>query len=138
AGYQPGDVGHDDRLAEDHATKDVTDGAVGRPPHLLQPELDHPGLVRGDGRALDADAVPLNGVGRVDGHLVPGGVAVLDGQVEMLQLDIEVGQDQLFADLLPDDPGHLVAVELDDRVGYLDLRHASGAPLGNRVLNSTT
>ena len=48
---------------------------------------------------------------RVHGHLVIGGVAVLDGQVVVLQVDIQVGQDQLVLDELPDDPGHLVAVE---------------------------
>ena len=32
------------------------------------------------------------------------------------------GQDQLLLDERPDDPGHLVAVELDDRVGDFDLR----------------
>jgi hypothetical protein len=31
--------------------------------------------------------------------------------------------DQLVLDELPNDPGHLVAVELDDRVGDLDLGH---------------
>src|SRR5258708_6272590 len=49
------------------------------------------------------------------------GVAVLDAQVEVLQVDVEVGQDQLVLDELPDDPGHLVAVEFDDGVRDLDL-----------------
>jgi CheY-like chemotaxis protein len=40
--------------------------------------------------------------------------AVLDPEVVVLQLDVEVGEDQLVLDELPDDPGHLVAVELDD------------------------
>ena len=50
------------------------------------------------------------------GDLVVGGVAVLDAEVVVLQVDVEVRQDQLVLDELPDDPGHLVAVELDDRV----------------------
>ena len=32
------------------------------------------------------------------------------------------GQDQLVLDERPDDPGHLVAVELDDGILHLDLR----------------
>ena len=40
-----------------------------------------------------------------------------------MQVDVEIGQDQPLADPLPDDPGHLVAVELDDRVLHLDLGH---------------
>ena len=46
-------------------------------------------------------------------------VAGFDAEVEVLQVDVEVRQDQLLADLLPDDAGHLVAVHLDD--GVLDL-----------------
>jgi hypothetical protein len=37
----------------------------------------------------------LDGVGGVDGDLVVGGVAVLDAEVVVLQVDVEVGQDQL-------------------------------------------
>src|ERR1700758_3050044 len=48
--------------------------------------------------------VPLDGVGRVHRHLVAGGVPVLHGQVVVVQRDIEVGQDQLVLDELPDDP----------------------------------
>jgi hypothetical protein len=76
-------------------------------------------LRRRDGRALDADAVLLDGVGRVDRDLVVGGVAVLDAEVVILQVDVEIGVDQLVLDELPDDPGHLVAVDLDDGVGTL-------------------
>ena len=93
----------------------------GRAPHLLQAELLDPRLVRGDGGALDADAVPLDGVGRVDGDLVVGGVAVLDAEVVVLEVDVEVRVDQAVLDELPDDAGHLVAVELDDGSYHLDL-----------------
>jgi hypothetical protein len=48
-----------------------------------------------------------------------------DAEVVILEVDVEIGQDQLVLDEVPDDPGHLVAVEFDDRVGYLDLRHVS-------------
>ena len=48
---------------------------------------------------------------------------LLDPEVVVLQVDVEVGKDQLVLDELPDDPGHLVAVELDDRVLHLDLGH---------------
>ncbi len=50
-------------------------------------------------------------------------VAVLDAEVVVFQVDVEIGQDQLLLDERPDDAGHLVAVEFDDRVLDLDLRH---------------
>jgi hypothetical protein len=61
--------------------------------------------------------------GGIDGDLVVGGVALLDAEVVVEQVDVEVGQDQLVLDELPDDAGHLVAVEFDDRVCHLDLGH---------------
>jgi hypothetical protein len=44
-------------------------------------------------------------------------------EVVILQVDIQIGVDQLVLDVLPDDAGHLIAVELDDGIGDLDLRH---------------
>ena len=35
-------------------------------------------------------------------------------EVIIFQVDIEIGEDQLVLDLLPDDAGHLVAVDLDN------------------------
>src|SRR5206468_3060984 len=120
---QPRHVGHDDRLAEDDPAEDVADRPVRGAPHLLEAELLDPGLVRRDGGALDADAVLLDRVGGVDGDLVVGLVALLDAQVVVLEVDVEVREDQLVLDELPDDPGHLVAVELDDGALDLDLAH---------------
>src|SRR5215469_12698538 len=77
---------------------DVADRAVRGPPHLLQPELGHPGLVRGDGGALDPHAIALDGVCRVHGDLVIGRVPMGDGQVVVLQVYVQVGQDQLVLD----------------------------------------
>jgi hypothetical protein len=50
----------------------LTDSTVRAPPHLLQLELFHSGLVRGDSSALDTDIVLLDGLGRIDGDLVVG------------------------------------------------------------------
>ena len=57
------------------------------------------------------------------GDLVVGLVALLDAEIEIFQIDVEIGQDQLVLDELPDDARHLVAVELDDGGLHLDLRH---------------
>ena len=60
----------------------------------------------------------------VQGDLIIGGVAMLDPEIEVFQVDVEVWQDQLLLDEAPDDTRHLVAVEFDDRFLDLDLRHA--------------
>jgi len=49
-------------------------------------------------------------------HLMPPQVVVVD-------LEIQEGEDQLVLDQLPDDAGHLVPVEIHDRVGDFDLGH---------------
>ncbi len=128
AGHEARHVLADDRLAEDDAAEDVADRAVRALPHLLEIELLHARLVGRDGRAFDADAAGLDRVGRVDRHLVVGGVAMLDREVEILQVDVEIGVDQLVADELPDDAGHLVAVEFDNRILDLDLGHRRRFP----------
>jgi hypothetical protein len=71
--------------------------------HLLQLELLHARLIRGDRRALDAHVVLLDGLGRLDRHPVVGRVAVGQAQVEVLDLEVEVGEDELVLDHLPDD-----------------------------------
>ena len=128
ARHQPRHVLADDRLAEDHAAEDVADGAVRRPPHLLEAEFLHAALVGRDGGAFDRDADLLGLVGGVDGDLVVGLVALLDAEVVIEQIDVEIGMDQLVLDELPDDAGHLVAVHFDDRICHLDLRHSEMRP----------
>src|SRR5262249_60600052 len=93
---------------------------------LLEAEPLPPRLVRGDRRALDPHPVLLDRVRRFDGDPVLGRVAALDPEVEVDQLDVQVREDELLLDERPDDPCHLVAVELDHRVLDFDLLHAGG------------
>ena len=53
---------------------------------------------------------------------------MLDAEVVVLEVDIQIGDDQLVLDELPDDSRHLVAVELDDRSRHLDLGHTRRPP----------
>ncbi|CAB4905343.1 unannotated protein [freshwater metagenome] len=122
---QTGNVRADDGLTKNHATQNVADGAVGGAPHLLQAEFFDPSLIRGDGCALHAHAVFFDGVGGVNGDLILGGIAGLNREVEVLQLNIKIRKDELLFDEVPDDSRHLVSVEFYDWVLHLDLGHCN-------------
>ena len=81
---------------------------------MLEVEFFDAVFVGRDGRALDADAVLLDGLGGFDRDPVLGLVPVLEPEIVVLQIDLEVGQDQFLLDEIPDDAGHLVPVEFDD------------------------
>ena len=95
AGHEAGHVGADDGLTEDGTIEDVSDGAVGALPHLLELELLNAVLVGGDGGALNADLVLLDGVGRLHSDLVVCGVSVLNGEIVVLEVDVDVRSDVL-------------------------------------------
>ena len=96
---------------------------------LLQVEFLHAGLVWGDGGALHAHRVLLDCLGGIERDLVIGLVSVGQAQVVVLEVDVEVRVDELVLDVLPDDPGHLVAVQLHDGVLHLDLGTDGGTHL---------
>src|ERR1700733_15921128 len=98
----------------------------------MQVELFYPRLVGGDGGAFDADAVELDRLSGLDGDLIVGLVALVDAEIEIFEIDLEAGVNKLVLDQLPNDPGHLVAVHLDDGVGDLDFGHGASGPVGAR------
>lgn len=55
----------------------------------------HPLLVGGDGRALDADVVALNGMGGFDGNTIVSRVTILQAQVVVFAVNIDVGKHEL-------------------------------------------
>ena len=62
------------------------------------PRTFHTGLVGGDGGTLHSHTVLLGGQRGVDGDLIIGLVTVREPQVEILELDVHVGQDELETD----------------------------------------
>ena len=119
-----------DRLAENHATQNIADGAIWRLPHFLQVEFLHPLLIRRDGGAFHTHTMLLDGIGTVDRHLIARGIAVFNRQIVIFEGNIKIGVDQLVLDELPDDARHLITVQLHNRIRHLDFRHDS-----LRVLN---
>lgn len=94
---------------------------------LLQLELFDSLLIGSNGGTLDTDRVLLDGLGGVDGDLIIGLVTVLEAEIVVLEVDVEVGVDELVLDALPDDTGHLITVELNDGVLDLDLGGGRGS-----------
>jgi len=95
---------------------------------LLQIEFLDTRLIWSNGSAFDTDRVLLNSFGSIESDLVVRLVTVLEAQIVILEINVEVGEDELVLDVLPDNTGHLVAVELDDGVLDLDLlRHVASS-----------
>ena len=136
-GHRRGDAADRHGSTEHGAVHNGADGAVGAFPHLLEVVFLDPLLIRGDGGALDADAVLLAGLRRFDGHLVVGRIAILQTEVVIFALEIHEREDELVLDRLPQHAGHLVAVHLDERGGHLNFLHDTHAFLKNRVYYTT-
>lgn len=94
---------------------------------VLELELLDTSLVGGDGSALHTDRVLLDGLSGINGDLVVGLITVLEAEIVVLEVDVQVGEDELLLDVLPDHTGHLIAVELDDGVLDLDLGGGVGS-----------
>jgi hypothetical protein len=56
-----------------------------------------------------------------------------DSEVEIFEVDVEIGMNELVLDHLPDDPRHLVAVHFDDRVFDLDFLHGGSTGGGRKA-----
>lgn len=69
-GNNLGNVAHEDRLTEDCAPENVPDGPIGGTVHALQVKLLHPGLIRGNGGALDANIILFNSLRGLNGDTV--------------------------------------------------------------------
>lgn len=76
--------------AEHSPVEDVADRPVGRPPHLFEPKLGDASLIRRDGRALDSDSTRERGFRGLHGHRIVRRVPVGDGQVVVLDGDVDV------------------------------------------------
>ncbi len=120
AWHQLRDVADNNGLSEDRATNDVTDGTVGGLPHLFEAKFSHTSLVRGDSCALDANFAGLDSLCGVNSDLIVGLITVLNAQVEIVDVQVQMREDQLVLDQLPDDSGHLITVEFGNGLSHLD------------------
>ena len=117
------DAGGHNGGAENGAVQNAADGAVGALVHLLQIVLGHALGVGGDGGALDANMILLDGVAGIPGNLVVGCVTVDQTQVVVFGVELDKRIQKLVLDHGPKDSGHFVAVHLNDGVLHFDLFH---------------
>lgn len=110
------DVVDDNGFSEDSTIEDVSDGTVGAFPHFFEVELLDSSFIRSDCGTLNTDLAFLNGIGSINGDLVVGCISVFDSKVEILDVEIKEGKDQLILDCFPDDSGHFITVKLSDWV----------------------
>ena len=82
--YQAGYILNYNGLPKHRSVENIADGAVGRPPHLLESKFFNSRLVGRYGRALNAYVVLFNGLRRIHGHLIVGGVPVLHSKIVVL------------------------------------------------------
>ena len=118
-------VAANDRLAENHATENIADCSIRGFPHLLELEFLNTCFIRRDRGAFDANAVFVDRVGGINRDLVICCVTILDREIIIFQVDIEIGMDQLVTNVMPDNPGHFIAIEFDNGVCDFDLRHGA-------------
>jgi hypothetical protein len=73
-----------DRSTEHGTIHDATDSSVRALPHLVELILVHALCIWGDGSTLHSHAIFLGSLGRVDGYLIVGLVAVRQAKVIVL------------------------------------------------------
>ena len=114
------DVLDDDGFAENDTTTDVADGSIGRLPHLLEVELLNTCLIWGDGCTFNSDFALFDGFGCIKSDFIVSLVSVLHTEIEILDVQIQKWMNKLILDLLPEDSGHLITIELSNWVFNFD------------------
>ena len=76
---------------------------LGRFPHFLEIEFFDASFIGGDGGALDADIVLLDGIGGIYGDLIVGFVSAGDGEIVVFGVDVYIGKNEFLLDRIPDD-----------------------------------
>ena len=112
-----------DRSTEHGTVHDATDCTVRTFPHLVELILVHALGIRGNGSTLHGYTIFLGSLGRIDGYLVIGLVAIRQTQVVILRFQVNERKNQFILDHLPEDSCHLITVHLYQWSRHLNLFH---------------
>ena len=110
-GYKSWNILDDDGFSEDGSIKIVSNGSIGRFPHLFEFKFFYSGFVGSDGGALDSDFAFFDGYGSIKGDFVISFVSIFDSKIKVLYVEVEVGSDKFVFDELPEDSGHLISIK---------------------------
>lgn len=113
------DILDNNRLTENCTIKNISDGAIRTFPHLLQLELLHSRLIRGNRCTFNSHFTLFDSIGSVDGNLVISSITMFNPEIKIFDVDVKEWQNQLVLYCFPNDTGHLISVEFCNWVGYL-------------------
>jgi hypothetical protein len=99
----------------------ISNSSIRRLPHFLKFEFFDSSLVGGDCGTLDSDLALLDGMSSIESDFVVSLISVFHSQVEVLDVKIKEGVNELVLDLLPEDSGHLISIEFGNGVFNFDL-----------------
>jgi len=125
AGDKLRDILAENGFSEDGTVEVVSDSTIGGLPHLLKLEFFNSSLIRSDCGTLDTDLALFDGSGSIESYFIISGISVFHAEVEIFNVNVEEGKDELVLDVLPDDSGHLITVEFGYGVFNLDLLDGS-------------
>src|SRR5690606_11255803 len=89
-GDEAGNIFYYDWFAENGAVEYIPDSPIRTFPHAFEVEFLHSGFIWSDGCALDAYSVFADCIRRINCNLVAGGIAVLDAEVEIFNVEFQV------------------------------------------------
>ena len=105
----------DNRAPEYRAIHDCADCPVRTLPHLFQSILPDPVRVWGNGGTFDRNTEAKRGLSSLRRNPVVRLISPLQSKIIVFRLQIHKRPDQFLFDHLPEDPGHLISIHLNER-----------------------
>ena len=92
-------------------------------PHFFESIFLHPVRIRCNRCALDRHAIFFCRLRRQNGNLIVRLIPLFESQIIILRLQLDIRQQQLLLDHLPENSCHFIAVHLDKRCFHLNSIH---------------
>src|SRR5690554_3469882 len=116
-------IAADYRFAKDCTTNDITNSTIWRTPHLFESELLNTSLIGCYSSTLDTNIVFLYCFGRINCNLIICSIAMLYTKIVIFYIKIDVRQDKFLLNKRPYNTGHLVSINLYNRIFNFNFLH---------------